>query len=141
MPPLFLNDNSRFDFSLFTHLTFKVRGDGRNWSIILKEKGNFDLTWLDIYQYTLFTHGGPYWQKVKIPFSKFVLTSSGAIQDKQFPITLSNISSVGLTLKDTYTGPFKLDIEYIGLEYDSRNYEEFSYEFYFVKEDPYYELV
>lgn len=56
----------------------------------------------------------------------------GRVQDKQRPIPLDQISSVGITAagRVLMDGPFNLEIDYIGLEYDPLNEEEFAYEMY-----------
>lgn len=118
------------DWSPYTHLILRVRGDGRSYSINLNTRDLFDLTWNDLYQYVLHTRGGPYWQYIKIPFSKFVFSSKGRVQDKQIPIMLDGIKQLGITLADDIPGHFKLEIDYIGLECDKYNVEKSAYEGY-----------
>ena len=77
------------DWDYFSHLTMNVRGDGRKYMINIQVKRDFDLLWNDRWHYPLYTRGGPYWQYVKIPWSKFYLGSRGVLQDKQFAIPLS----------------------------------------------------
>ena len=76
------------DWEYFSHLTMNVRGDGRKYMINIQVKRDFDLLWNDRWHYPLYTRGGPYWQYVKIPWSKFYLGSRGTLQDKQMPIPL-----------------------------------------------------
>lgn len=69
---------------------------------------------------------------MQIPFSKFFLSSKGRIQDKQSPLPLNRITSLGISVGarvDT-DGPFNLEIDYIGLEFDPLHSEEFAYELY-----------
>lgn len=69
---------------------------------------------------------------LQIPFSKFFLASKGYIQDKQCELIGSRVSRFGITaagLIDT-DGPFSLEIDYIGLDYDPNHNEEFAYEMY-----------
>lgn len=117
----------------YTHLTMKVRGDGRKYWINLKIYREYDMHWDDRYHYPLHTRGGPYWQEVKIPFSKFFLGHKGVIQDRQAAITLQIMQSISFTLKDQIHGPFQLEIKDIGLvRNDSGDDEEFAYENYLV---------
>ena len=67
---------------------------------------------------------------LQIPFSKFYLAAKGRIQDKQEKIELTKISYVGITLADAYNGPFNLEVDYIGLYYDSNHQQDFAYEMY-----------
>lgn len=120
----------RHDWSEYTHLVLHVRGDGRCYVVNLDTSGMFDLTWNDRYQYGFHTRGGPYWQLIKIPFSKFVFSSKGRVQDRQYPIELFNIKSLGITLSDDIPGHFKLEIDYIGVEFDDYNVEDTAYEGY-----------
>lgn len=55
-----------------------------------------DVTWGDSHSYPLHTHGGPYWQYEKIPFSRFFHTVSGRIQDRQYSIRDCRIRHLNL---------------------------------------------
>lgn len=118
------------DWHPYNHLVMRVRGDGRSYLLNLSTAGYFDLTWNDVYHYALYTRGGPYWQYVKIPFSKFFLASKGRVQDRQEPIPLESIVNFSITAGDKVTGPFSLEIDYIGLLHDPNHTEEFAYEMY-----------
>lgn len=70
------------------------------------------------------------YENFQIPFSKFVFSSRGYVQDTQEPIPLCDVAWIGITLKDDIDGPFNLEIEYIGLEEKTSHTEEHAYESY-----------
>ncbi|XP_072929980.1 complex I intermediate-associated protein 30, mitochondrial [Epargyreus clarus] len=119
-----------YDWNLYNTLVLKVRGDGRSYLLNISCEGSYDIAWNDIYHYVLYTRGGPYWQVAKIPFSKFILGSKGRIQDKQTRMRLDRVTHFGITCADKINGPFNLEIEYVGLEFDPTHDEEFAYEMY-----------
>ncbi|XP_028994699.1 complex I intermediate-associated protein 30, mitochondrial [Betta splendens] len=119
-----------FDWSSFNTLHLRVRGDGRPWMVNIAAESYFSHQKDDIYSYFLYTRGGPYWQDVKIPFSKFFLTHRGRIQDSQHALWLDKINTIGFTLGDKADGPFQLEIDYIGVCKDYAHTEEFAYELY-----------
>lgn len=119
-----------YDWTSFNTLHLRVRGDGRPWMINIGAETYFSHQKDDMYSYFLYTRGGPYWQDVKIPFSKFFLASRGRIQDDQHPIWLDKVNTVGFTLGDKADGPFQLEIDYIGVCKDAAHTEEFAYELY-----------
>ncbi|CAD5121585.1 DgyrCDS10083 [Dimorphilus gyrociliatus] len=121
-----------YDWSDYTHLLLKVRGDGRAYSLVLAMDRYFDIQWNDVYQYPLFTRGGPYWQIAKIPFSKFFLASKGRIQDKQQKIDRERIKYLAITASDRFKGEFNLEIDFVGILRDETHKEEFHYEMYYV---------
>ncbi|KAG7200164.1 hypothetical protein KM043_000599 [Ampulex compressa] len=118
------------NWEMYSHLVLRIRGDGRCYVLNLLCPEMFDITWNNVYHYVLYTRGGPYWQYAKIPFSRFVLSSKGRIQDIQSPIDLNAIKRFGISLGDDVTGPFRLEIDYIGLEFDPANIEKHVYESY-----------
>ncbi|CAG2168281.1 unnamed protein product [Oppiella nova] len=128
-----------FNWDSFTHLLVRCRGDGRNWFIILNvSDDNMDITWFDRYQYVLYTHGGPYWQWCKIPFSRFYLQNRGYAQEKQDSLPKNSVSQIGFLLADQNTGPFSLEIDYVGAMQDDAWTDETAYEKYWHKENPHH---
>eukprot|EP00080_Pristionchus_pacificus_P021187 PDM81207.1 nuaf-1 [Pristionchus pacificus] len=114
----------------YSHLMIKCRGDGRSYKVMLHSPLALDMTWGDSYSYPLHTHGGPYWQYERIPFSKFFHTVAGRIQDRQQSVSLTDVSSVSIVLMDRIDGPFAFEIDWIGVVHDRSHIEETAYETY-----------
>ena len=115
----------------FTHLVLRVRGDGRTYMINLHKESEFDIAWHDLWKFPLYTRGGPYWQTVTIPFSKFYFTYKGFNQDDMVPVPQNHICSLGITLADNYDGPFSLEIDTIKvLFHPTLKDEDHAYETY-----------
>ncbi|XP_076657200.1 complex I intermediate-associated protein 30 [Halictus rubicundus] len=117
-----------YDIDAYNCLVLRVRGDGRCYMLNMLQRGYVDITWYHSYHYFLYTTGGPYWQDVKIPFAKFVYSAKGGVQDDQTPLPPNMITHFGITLSDTNHGPFKLEIDYIGVCYDASVFEKCAYE-------------
>lgn len=126
-----------YDWQFFTHMVLRVRGDGRTYAISIRTPGTFDLTYFDVFTFALYTHGGPYWQYVKIPFSRFIFTSKGSAQDYQEPIDLSQVNSFGIGLMDKNHGPYRLEIDMVALQNDHAWDEVMQYEMYHVPQHKY----
>ncbi|XP_014216296.1 complex I intermediate-associated protein 30, mitochondrial [Copidosoma floridanum] len=126
----FITRSEAHDFDPYTHIVFRVRGDGRVYAVNLHYKNIYDVCMYDTFHYFIWTRGGPYWQYVKIPFSRFVFAYKGRVQVTHKPVPKELISSVSFTLADNITGPFKLEIDYIGVQYDPNHEEESAYETY-----------
>lgn len=124
----------RYDWSKFTHLCLRVRGDGRVYRITLACPEKVDVTYFRGFSYNLYTHGGPYWQELRIPFSRFYLQKLGALNDSQDEPELSRIQYLTISLTERVTGPFALEIDYIGLSHHSDHNEKCAYEGYAIKE-------
>lgn len=118
------------DWSNFNTLHLRIRGDGRPWMVNIQSETYFSLQWDDLYHYFIYTRGGPYWQDVKIPLSKFFMSSRGRVQDGQYALWPDKITTLGFTLSDKADGPFQLEIDFIGLTNDHAHTEEFAYELY-----------
>ncbi|KAJ7403153.1 Complex I intermediate-associated protein 30, mitochondrial [Pitangus sulphuratus] len=94
-----------YDWSNFNSLYLRVRGDGRPWMVNIYTDPYFSHQKDDLYNYFMFTRGGPYWEEIKI-------------------------STLGFTIGDKIDGPFQLEIDFIGLLNDRAHTEEFAYETY-----------
>ena len=133
-PPLVLDTQTdKFDFRNYTHFRMKIRGDGRRYLVIFGHMGDMNHFYSDMYVAWLPTHGGPYWQDVRIPFSNLIFCAKGKIIDEQYNVHQPAdylFNSIGITMMDNRMGPFKLDISYIGVELNYRNFEECCWESY-----------
>ncbi|KAK6306879.1 hypothetical protein J4Q44_G00220270 [Coregonus suidteri] len=130
-PPMGSFDSKKHhDWSSFNTLHLRIRGDGRPWMINVGAETYFSHQKDDMYSYFLYTRGGPYWQDVKIPFSKFFLSSRGRVQDDQHPLWLDKVNTIGITLGDKADGPFQLEIDFVAVCNDRAHTEEFAYEVY-----------
>ncbi|XP_054651546.1 complex I intermediate-associated protein 30, mitochondrial [Dunckerocampus dactyliophorus] len=127
-PLVSFDRKKHYDWSSFNTLHLRVRGDGRPWMINIAAETYFSHQKDDIYNYFLYTRGGPYWQDVKVPFSKFFLTHRGRIHDHQYCLWLDKINTIGFTLADKADGPFQLEIDYIGVCKDYAHTSDFDYE-------------
>ncbi|XP_017386482.1 complex I intermediate-associated protein 30, mitochondrial [Cebus imitator] len=117
-----------YDWTQFNTLYLRVRGDGRPWMVNIIQDTDFIQRKNQLYSYFMFTRGGPYWQEVKIPFSKFFFSNRGRILDVQSQIVVDKIASIGFTLADKVDGPFFLEVDFIGVFTDPAHTEEFAYE-------------
>ncbi|XP_038066651.1 complex I intermediate-associated protein 30, mitochondrial-like [Patiria miniata] len=124
------NRKKHMDLTPFNSLNLRLRGDGRAYMVNIMTEGYFTDYHDDIWSYFLFTRGGPYWQDVSIPFSKFFLSSRGRIQDRQAAVDLELVNAIGLTMADAIDGEFALEIDSIAASYDATHTEEFAYEMY-----------
>lgn len=103
----------------------KFRGDGRKYLLVVSTADpTNDISYYDAHIYPLHTRGGPYWQILRVPFSKFIFSCKGLIQDSQCGLPVFKVRFVGVLLKDKVDGPFALEIDYMGLRVQTREYRE-----------------
>ncbi|CAK9813306.1 Complex I intermediate-associated protein 30, mitochondrial [Anthophora quadrimaculata] len=114
----------------YNELVLRVRGDGRCYLINLLCDKRFDVTRLHAHNYLMYTRGGPHWQVVRIPFSKFVFTNKAQVHEIQFPIVPVNVSNLGITIADKISGPFRLEIDHISICFNPTIFEASAYEMY-----------
>ncbi|XP_017486837.1 PREDICTED: beta,beta-carotene 9',10'-oxygenase-like [Rhagoletis zephyria] len=63
-----------------------------------------------------------------IPLSRFFFHYQGYLQDSQVRLEPDLIRSVGILVHDLFSGPFRLEIDYIGFVYDSQHNDIIEYE-------------
>jgi NADH dehydrogenase [ubiquinone] 1 alpha subcomplex assembly factor 1 len=127
---LFLRKKYLDQWKHYSHFLIKCRGDGRWYKLMLYSPTAVDVTWGDCHGYPLHTHGGPYWQYEKVPFSRFFHTIWGRVQDKQEAVRPSYVNSIGIVIMDRVDGEFQLEIDFIGVCNDTTHREKFAYEQY-----------
>jgi len=98
------------DTCFYDCIEIKYRGDGRPYFINIQTE-SFALvdTKHDLFQSILYTKGGPFWQRSRIPFSQFLVTHKGFVQDVQYDCP--RIKTLGISLCDKKSGPFRLEVE------------------------------
>lgn len=99
------------DMTYYDAVDIKYRGDGRCYFLNLQTESMMMFNQYDLFQAFLFTKGGPYWEIERVPFTKFLMTYQGYLQDEQ--VDFANIRTLGISLSDKKSGPFNLEIEYI----------------------------
>lgn len=116
---------SCWDWTGYNCVEIKYRGDGRKYGLVLNTATyECDLQYYDYYAFPIYTRGGPYWQTVRINFTKFIFAYKGLIQDEQGGLPFFKIKFVAFTLQDNVDGPFALEIDHIGLRYESMPFDE-----------------
>lgn len=105
----------------FNCLEIKFRGDGRKYAVVINTGSYYnDLTYYDTYMFPMYTRGGPYWQTLRIPFHKFIFSHKGCIQDSQNYLPNYKVKFVAITIQDSVDGPFSLEIDHIGLIFETK---------------------
>lgn len=98
------------DLSYYDCIEIKYRGDGRPYFVNIQTESMLMFeNKFDLFQGFLFTKGGPYWEIDRIPFTKFLVTYQGWLQDNQHEF--DNVRTIGISLCDKKGGPFSLEIE------------------------------
>lgn len=118
------------DWSYYNELILRVRGDGRCYLINLLCGKYVNTLWYDAYNYIMHTRGGPYWQVVRIPFSKFLFTKKAQVYEIQPPLGTVHINNLGITIADKKPGPFRLEIDHISVCLNPTIFETSAYEMY-----------
>ena len=100
-----------YSFENFSGLEIKIKGNGKRYSISMKET-----TYFSGYFYTsTFETTKDEWITIKIPFEKFKPYYFGRELNSNKKIPLNNIKEVSLLIGDKQAGEFKAEIDYIKL--------------------------
>lgn len=98
-----------YNFEKSSGIEIKVKGDGKRYSISMKET-----TYFSGYFYTsTFETKKDEWITVKIPFEQFKLYYFGKETKSNKKIPLNNIKEISLLIGDKQDGSFKVEIEFL----------------------------
>lgn len=115
----FFQFETSWDWRSFNTFEIRFRGDGRQYQLVINTASYMsDIQYYDNYAYPLYTRGGPYWQTLRIPFTKFVFNVKNAPQDHQSSLPAFKVKFVAINIHDRNDGPFALEIDYMGLRMD-----------------------
>ena len=102
-----------FDFSGATAVVLRVRGDGRSYQLRLATDARF--------RGITVSYGGEFgteagqWTEVRVPLADLRPSAHGfALQGP--PLDASRIRELGLLIGDKREGPFRLEVDWIGVE-------------------------
>lgn len=102
-----------FDFSDATAVVLRVRGDGRRYQLRLATDARF--------RGITVSYGGEFatetgqWTEVRVPLADLRPSAHGfALQGP--PLDASRVRELGLLIGDKRDGPFRLEVDWIGLE-------------------------
>jgi NADH dehydrogenase [ubiquinone] 1 alpha subcomplex assembly factor 1 len=100
-----------YNFSAYQGFLLKVKSDGKIYSLSFRQTKYFTG-----YNYTQkFQTEKDYWQIFKLPFKDFNLKYYGKEVSNFEPPDISNIKQISILISDKQQGPFKIEIEWIGL--------------------------
>jgi len=100
-----------YNFSDYEGFLIKVKGDGKTYNLSFRQTKYFTG-----YNYThKFQTEKDKWQIVGLPFKDFKLKYYGKEVNNSEPLSKSTIKQISILISDKQQGPFKLEIEWIGL--------------------------
>ena len=100
-----------YNFEKFSGIEIKIKGDGKRYSVSMKET-----TYFNGYFYTSsFETKKDVWIVVQIPFNQFKLYYYGKETSSNKKIPLSNIKEISLLIGDKQEGSFITEVDYIKL--------------------------
>jgi len=100
-----------YNFEKFSGIEIKIKGDGKRYSVSMKET-----TYFNGYFYTSsFETKKDEWIVVRIPFNEFKLYYFGQETNSNKKIPLNNIKEISLLIGDKQAGEFKAEIDHIML--------------------------
>ena len=101
------------DIDDFNTLCLRVKSDGRIYCVNLKTEA---LPLESVYQAVLVPKKAGVWEDVEIKASDFTLTHRGLVNVHKVNMNWRSIKTFGISLMDRQDGPFRLEIESVGLK-------------------------
>ncbi|MDH3208119.1 MAG: CIA30 family protein [Gemmatimonadota bacterium] len=95
-----------------SRIVLRVRGDGRQYQLRLRPDRHFDGI---AYAADFGTTAGQ-WTTVELPLHLFEPTFRGYRPPDADPLDLSQVGQIGVMLADKNEGPFRLELEWLGIE-------------------------
>ncbi len=99
------------DLSDYEGLVVRIFGDGKRYQLRLRTDNRYDGI---AYQASFETADGA-WEEIEIPFSSFLPTYRGRRPRGAPPLDAGKISQIGFMIADKQNGPFRLEIDWIGV--------------------------
>lgn len=102
---------NEYNFEDYSGIEIKIKGDGKRYSISMKETTYFT----GLFYTSTFETKKDEWIKIKIPFDKFSSYYFGREVNSKKKIPLNKIKEVSLLIGDKQQGSFKTELEYLRL--------------------------
>jgi hypothetical protein len=100
-----------YKFEKYSGIEIRVKGDGKKYSISMKETSYFTGSFYTVNFQTI----NDEWTTLKIPFTSFTLSYFGREVSSYPKIPLNKIKEISLVIGEKQEGPFKIEIDFIKL--------------------------
>ena len=100
-----------YNFEKFSGIELRMKGDGKRYSISMKETSYFT----GYFYTTSFETKKDEWVVIEVPFDEFKLYYYGKETGSDKRIPLNNIKEISLLIGDKQKGSFNAEIDYIRL--------------------------
>lgn len=102
---------NNYNFSDYSGIEIKIKGDGKIYSISMKETSYFT----GLFFTSAFNSKKNEWLVVKLPFSEFKSKYFGRKLDSDEKIRLEKIKEIALLISEKQEGDFRTEIDYVKL--------------------------
>ncbi|KAF0396321.1 CIA30-domain-containing protein [Gigaspora margarita] len=98
-----------WDTTLYRYLSIRAKGDNKKYLVNIQTDGPVIS---DLFQHRLFLRKPGEWETIMIPFTDFILTNHGVIQEPQIEMYRERVRTIGISLL-MQPGPFCLELDWI----------------------------